>query len=139
MVEEEEIELGDTFANVLQEELAASVKGADITHLVDSNRGEVSRVTSFKPAGVRLHVEDAAADYADVSVQPHVIRIVAGPDHRLLLPAAALGGGALLVGADMAARIAVAPAELPIGIVTALIGAPYFLWLLLRRGTSLDA
>ena len=72
-------------------------------------------------------------------VVPHAIRMVAGPDHRMLLPAAALGGAALLVAADMVARIAVAPAELPIGIVTALIGAPYFLWLLLRRGTALDA
>lgn len=72
-------------------------------------------------------------------VVPHVLRILIGPDHRLLLPAAALLGGALLVAADMVARVAVAPAELPIGIVTAFIGAPYFLWLLLRRGTALDA
>lgn len=72
-------------------------------------------------------------------VVPHALRIVAGPDHRLLLPASACLGGALLVSADMAARVVAAPAELPIGIVTALIGAPYFLWLLLRRGTTLDA
>ena len=72
-------------------------------------------------------------------VVPHVIRIGIGPDHRLLLPASALGGGILLLAADMVARVAVAPAELPIGIVTAFIGAPYFLWLLLRRNTVLDA
>lgn len=72
-------------------------------------------------------------------VVPHVIRLAIGPDHRLLLPASALGGGILLVAADMVARVVVAPAELPIGIVTALIGAPYFLWLLLRRNTVLDA
>lgn len=72
-------------------------------------------------------------------VVPHVIRITIGPDHRLLLPAACLLGGTLLVAADMIARVVVAPAELPIGIVTALIGAPYFLWLLLRRSTTLDA
>lgn len=72
-------------------------------------------------------------------VVPHLIRMTVGPDHRLLLPASALLGGSLLVGADMVARVAVAPAELPIGIVTAFIGAPYFLWLLLRRGTALDA
>ena len=72
-------------------------------------------------------------------VVPHVLRILAGPDHRLLLPASALLGGALLVAADMAARVVVAPAELPVGIVTAAIGAPYFLWLLLRRGGALDA
>lgn len=72
-------------------------------------------------------------------VVPHIVRLAIGPDHRLLLPASALGGGILLVCADMAARIVVAPAELPIGIVTALLGAPYFLWLLLRRNTVLDA
>ena len=72
-------------------------------------------------------------------VVPHVIRIAIGPDHRMLLPACALLGASLLVAADMVARVVVAPAELPIGIVTALIGAPYFLYLLLRRGTALDA
>lgn len=66
-------------------------------------------------------------------VVPHMIRLVAGPGHRLLLPASALLGGTLLVGADLAARLVVAPAELPIGIVTALVGAPFFLGLI-RRG-----
>lgn len=67
-------------------------------------------------------------------VVPHLIRLSIGPDHRLLLPLSAIGGAALLVGADIVARLAVVPAELPIGIVTAFIGAPFFLWLLLRRG-----
>lgn len=66
-------------------------------------------------------------------VVPHVLRLAAGPDHRFLLPASALLGGALLIGADTVARTVVAPAELPIGILTAAIGAPFFLWLLLRR------
>jgi iron complex transport system permease protein len=72
-------------------------------------------------------------------VVPHMVRLAAGPDHRLLLPASVLLGGSLLVGADVIARIVVVPAELPLGIVTALIGAPFFLWLLLRRGSELDA
>jgi iron complex transport system permease protein len=63
---------------------------------------------------------------------PHAIRIACGPDHRLLLPASALGGAILLIGADTAARTVVAPAELPIGIITALLGGPFFLWLLMR-------
>lgn len=71
-------------------------------------------------------------------VVPHVIRMAVGPDHRLLLPASALLGAVLLLLADIVARTAVAPAELPIGIVTALIGAPYFLWLLLRQGGALE-
>ncbi|MGY6248096.1 FecCD family ABC transporter permease [Bosea thiooxidans] len=71
-------------------------------------------------------------------VVPHLIRLSIGPDHRLLLPLSALGGAMLLVGADIAARLIVAPAELPIGIVTATIGAPFFLWLLLRRTSLID-
>ena len=65
-------------------------------------------------------------------IVPHVIRLAAGPDHRFLLPASALLGGSLLLAADMISRVVVAPAELPIGILTALIGAPFFLWILLK-------
>jgi iron complex transport system permease protein len=65
-------------------------------------------------------------------VVPHVLRLLWGPDHRLLLPASALAGATLVIGADMAARVVVAPAELPIGVLTALLGGPFFLWLLLR-------
>jgi iron complex transport system permease protein len=64
---------------------------------------------------------------------PHLIRLALGPDHRLLLPCAALLGATLLVAADALARVVVAPAELPIGIVTTLLGAPCFAWLLRGR------
>ncbi|MCZ8376075.1 MAG: iron chelate uptake ABC transporter family permease subunit [Beijerinckiaceae bacterium] len=66
-------------------------------------------------------------------VVPHVLRLLLGASHRLLLPFSAMGGAVLLLGADIVARLVVAPAELPIGILTAAIGAPFFLWLLLRR------
>lgn len=66
-------------------------------------------------------------------VAPHIVRLATGPDHRRLLPLAMLLGGALLVSADTLARIVAAPAELPLGVLTATIGAPFFLWLLLRR------
>jgi iron complex transport system permease protein len=64
---------------------------------------------------------------------PHLVRLALGPGHRALLPRAALGGAALLVLADLVARTIVAPQELPIGVLTALVGAPFFLWLLLRQ------
>ncbi|MGG7517525.1 FecCD family ABC transporter permease [Allorhizobium undicola] len=64
-------------------------------------------------------------------IVPHLLRLVIGPVHRYLLPASALGGASLLLAADSIARTVAAPAELPIGIVTALIGAPVFLALLL--------
>ncbi len=71
-------------------------------------------------------------------VVPHLLRLVIGSDHRLLLPLSAVAGGVLLIGADMIARLAVSPAELPIGIITAAIGAPFFLWLLLRRSQGFE-
>jgi iron complex transport system permease protein len=67
-------------------------------------------------------------------IVPHIIRLVAGPDHRVVLPAAALLGGLLVLTADIIARMAVRPAELPLGVVMAAIGAPVFLHLVLRRG-----
>ncbi|TKT79397.1 iron ABC transporter permease [Aquamicrobium sp. LC103] len=71
-------------------------------------------------------------------VVPHLLRLLIGPDHRYLLPASALLGAALLLLADAVSRTIVAPAELPIGIVTAAVGAPFFLWILLRRRGVLD-
>lgn len=65
-------------------------------------------------------------------VVPHIIRLFAGPDHRLLLPASILAGASLLLLADLAARTLVLPRELPLGVVTALAGGPFFLWLLHR-------
>jgi iron complex transport system permease protein len=65
-------------------------------------------------------------------VTPHLLRLAVGPDHRLLLPASALGGASLLLLADLAARTVVVPAELPLGVVTGLVGGPFFLFLLLR-------
>jgi len=66
-------------------------------------------------------------------VVPHLLRLLMGPDHRFLLPGSALLGAVLLLAADLVARTIVAPAELPIGIVTSTIGAPFFLWLLLKN------
>ena len=66
-------------------------------------------------------------------VVPHVLRLASGPDHRTLLKNCALLGATLLILADVIARVVIAPAELPIGIVTAVLGAPVFLWILLKR------
>lgn len=66
-------------------------------------------------------------------VVPHLLRLLIGPGHRLLLPGSIVLGGSLLVGADMLARTIVAPAEMPIGILTAAVGAPIFLLILLRQ------
>lgn len=66
-------------------------------------------------------------------VMPHLIRITLGADHRWLLPGSALGGALLLLLADTLARTMVAPAEMPVGLLTSLVGGPWFLWLILRH------
>ena len=66
-------------------------------------------------------------------IVPHLVRLLVGPDHRLVLPASALFGAAFLVACDLVARTILAPVELPVGIITALIGGPFFLWLLIRK------
>jgi iron complex transport system permease protein len=67
-------------------------------------------------------------------IVPHVLRLALGPDHRLLLPASLLGGAAFLVLADLIARVAIAPAEIPVGAITALCGGPFFIYMLRREG-----
>ncbi|WP_133650788.1 FecCD family ABC transporter permease [Paraburkholderia flava] len=66
-------------------------------------------------------------------VVPHMVRLAFGNDQRMLLPAAALGGGVAVMGADLVARTVIAPAQLPVGVITALAGVPVFLWMLLHR------
>jgi len=65
-------------------------------------------------------------------VVPHAVRLSLGPDHRLLLPASALAGGIFVVMADLLARTLLAPVEIPVGVITAIIGAPFFIYLLRR-------
>jgi iron complex transport system permease protein len=101
-------------------------------------------VESFKRMTI---VSVAAATGASVAVSggigfvgivvPHLLRLVIGPDHRFLLPASALLGATFLLFCDALSRTIVAPAELPIGIITAAFGGPFFLWILLRRRSLL--
>lgn len=70
-------------------------------------------------------------------VVPHVVRLLVGADHRRLIPLAVIGGALFLATADLLARTVSAPAEVPLGIVTAMIGAPFFLWLM--RGRAADS
>jgi iron complex transport system permease protein len=66
-------------------------------------------------------------------IVPHILRLIVGSDHRVLLPASALGGALLLVCVDAAARTVVAPVEIPVGVLTALIGTPFFVYLLKKK------
>jgi iron complex transport system permease protein len=65
---------------------------------------------------------------------PHLVRLLVGADHRVVLPASALFGAAFLVSCDVVGRTVMSPIEVPVGVITALLGGPFFLWLLVRRG-----
>jgi len=67
-------------------------------------------------------------------VVPHLVRLLVGVDHRIVVPASALFGASFLVACDLVARTVLAPVEVPVGVVTAIIGGPFFLWLLVREG-----
>jgi iron complex transport system permease protein len=107
-----------------------------------------AKTLGISPSQVRLAVVVAASlgTSAAVAVSgligfvglviPHAVRLVFGSRHRITLPASALFGAAFLVLADVASRTIVAPAELPIGVITAFFGAPFFGWLLVRKSDS---
>jgi len=97
-------------------------------------------VASFKRRSIAAGALLAAAAVSVAGVigfvglmTPHLLRLLVGADHRRLLPAVLLGGPLFVVLADLAARTVLAPEELPLGAVTALVGAPFFLWLLRRE------
>ena len=69
---------------------------------------------------------------------PHLARIWFGPDNRILVPASALLGATMLTAADTIARTALAPTQIPVGVITALAGGPFFLWLFARSGEGSD-
>jgi iron complex transport system permease protein len=66
-------------------------------------------------------------------IVPHALRLLLGADHRVLIPAVAIGGGLFLTAADCVSRTLVAPVQLPVGVVTALVGAPCFIYLLYKN------
>ena len=71
-----------------------------------------------------------------LQIVPHLMRMILGPDHRILIPASALGGAVFLVAADTVARTIISPSELPVGVITAFLGAPFFIYLLKKRGSQ---
>ena len=102
---------------------------------------DVERVKRVAMIGVAAGIGAAVAVSGVIAffglMVPHLVRLVLGPGHRLLLPVVALAGAGLLTLADVFARTVAAPAELPLGVVTAAVGAPLMLWLLLRRMRAL--
>jgi ABC-type Fe3+-siderophore transport system permease subunit len=105
---------------------SAASRGVDVTR---SER--VALVSASLATGAAVSLAGPVS-FVGIIV-PHLVRLIVGADHRLVLPASALFGGAFLVACDLVARTILAPLELPVGIVTAIVGGPVFLWLLFRR------
>ena len=118
-------------------ELNLLARGAD---LAQSLGVEVGRLRAGVYLGASLATAAAVTQSGSVGfiglIVPHLVRLALGNDQRLLLPAAALAGGSLLSVADTLARSIVAPQQLPVGVLTALIGVPVFLFLLARDGRA---
>lgn len=120
----------------------ASTKELNLMLLGDERAGQlgvnVGRFTYFALTVASLLTAAAVAVAGLIGfvglMVPHMVRLTLGPDHRRLLPASLLGGAIVLVLADLLARIVMAPVEIPVGIVTALVGGPFFVWLLVRGG-----
>jgi iron complex transport system permease protein len=115
-------------------------------HLNVLLRGDALAASLGVPAArlrLRIYVVASLAAAASVTtagtigfvglVVPHALRLALGNDQRMLVPASALAGGIAVMGADLLARTVIAPAQLPVGVVTALVGVPVFLWMLLSR------
>ena len=119
----------------------AAARGLDVLQLGDAAAAQLGLpVEPFKVAVVAASTLATAAAVATAGVigfvglvVPHAVRLVVGPGHRRLLPLAALWGAIFVVAADVLARTVIAPAEVPVGVVTALAGAPFFLVLLRRH------
>lgn len=120
--------------SIFSRELNAMLLGEETASQLGVDTEKVKKILL---AGASLLVAAAVSTSGIIGfvglVVPHFVRLVAGPDHRFLIPASALLGGTLLIATDTLARIIIAPSELPVGIITALIGAPMFIYLLKKR------
>ena len=108
--------------------------GADTAATRGVNVGQTQRLAFFSASLATAAAVSLAGPIGFVGiVVPHLVRLMVGVDHRIVLPASALFGAAFLVACDLIARTVLAPVEVPVGVVTAMLGGPFFLWLLVRR------
>lgn len=126
---------GTAIVVYLSNELNLLTAGEDLAASRGVDTGRVKTVLFF---AVSLTVGGAVAICGPIGfvgmMAPHICRLLVGADHRTLAPAALLFGGAFLALCDTLARTLIAPAEIPVGVVTALLGGPFFLWLLVGKG-----
>src|SRR5262245_46841000 len=109
--------------------------GADTAATRGVDVGQTQRLAFFSASLATAAAVSLAGPIGFIGiVVPHLVRLMVGVDHRIVLPASALFGSAFLVACDVGARTLLAPLEIPVGVITALLGGPFFLWLLVRRG-----
>jgi iron complex transport system permease protein len=109
--------------------------GSDIAATRGVDVGRIQRLAFISSALATSAAVSLAGPIGFVGiVVPHLVRLMTGVDHRIVLPASALFGASFLVACDLVARTILAPVEVPVGIVTAMLGGPFFLWLLVRKG-----
>ena len=116
-------------------ELNVMLRGQDLAHSMGVRVGGLRRmilVTASLATAIAV-TTGGAIGFIGLII-PHALRLVIGNDQRVLLPACAIAGGTLLLLADTVARTAFAPQQIPVGVVTSMIGVPTFMFLLLRRG-----
>lgn len=121
--------------------LAATLRHLNVMSVGEDwarSRGtDVRRVAARQYLGASLITAAVVAHTGPIGfvglIVPHTLRLIVGADHRLLFPTSLLAGAAFLVACDTVARTVLAPVELPVGVITALLGGPFFLWLLLAR------
>lgn len=130
--------LGCTLVFLAARPLDLLVQGDDVAQSLGLN---VKRARLIVALGASMAAAAAVSSAGIIGfvglVAPHMVRLLIGPSHGRLLPAAALGGAILVLLADLIARTVASPMELPIGIVTSLIGSPFFIYLLVKRGRNL--
>jgi len=108
--------------------------GADIASTRGVDVGRTQRLAFLSASLATAAAVSLAGPIGFVGiVVPHLVRLMVGVDHRIVLPASALFGAAFLIGCDLIARTVLAPVEVPVGVVTAMVGGPFFLWLLVRK------
>lgn len=112
-------------------------QGAQTAHALGANTRKLQWLLYFVAAIATAIAVTTAGMIGFIGlIVPHALRLTLGHDQRLLLPAVALTGGTVLLAADIASRIILAPQQLPVGVITALAGVPVFLWLLQHRGNT---
>ncbi len=122
---------------VLTHELNLLLTGEEIAISRGANVGRIKKVLFFATSLMVGGVVAVCGPIGFVGMMaPHICRLLVGADHRYLTPATLLFGGAFLTVCDVLGRTLIAPAEMPVGIITALLGGPFFIWLLLGRSSK---